>query len=267
MLLLLVLSALILLCAAGYRPAVRRYELKSPKIKRPVRLALISDLHSCRYGRNQSRLIRLIEAQNADAVFLAGDIVDDKLPEYRAYALCRELALKYPCFYVAGNHEFRTGRADEIKLRLKGMGITVLQGGCARVCVQGQQLLIFGLDDPEFGERAFQAQLCGVQGGTEYSILISHRPEYIESYLEHNLDLVLSGHAHGGQWRLPGLINGLYAPNQGFLPKYAGGLYEFGKSYFVVSRGLARETTPVPRIFNRPEIPVIDLVPEHYQNG
>ena len=86
MLLLLVLSALILLCAAGYRPAVRRYELKSPKIRRPVRLALISDLHSCRYGRNQSRLIRLIEAQNADAVFLAGDIVDDKLPEYRAYA-------------------------------------------------------------------------------------------------------------------------------------------------------------------------------------
>ena len=260
---LLILLALAVLLALGYRPAVRQYELKSAKIKKPVRFALITDLHSCRYGKNQTGLIRLIEGQKVDAVLFAGDIVDDRLPEERAYMLCRAMAERYPCFYAAGNHEYRTQKAEEIKRRLKDMGITVLQGGCAKTTIKGQQLLIFGVDDPEFEQNSFETQMRGIKGDESvYSILLSHRPEYIEEYLKHNLDLILSGHAHGGQWRLPGIINGVYAPNQGLFPKYAGGLYEFKWASFIVSRGLARETTPIPRIFNRPEVPVIELRPK-----
>ena len=91
-------------------------------------------------------------------------------------------------------------------------------------------------------------------------ILLSHHPEYYPRYLEgRNIDLIFSGHAHGGQWRIPFVLNGLYAPDQGLFPKYAGGKYEKDGSVMIVSRGLARETTPVPRIFNRPEIVIVNI--------
>lgn len=94
-----------------------------------------------------------------------------------------------------------------------------------------------------------------------FTLLLAHRPEYIDHYLDYNFDLILSGHAHGGQWRLPGIINGLYAPNQGLFPKYAGGQYNINGTVFIVSRGLSRESTRIPRIFNRPELVIIDIVP------
>ena len=92
-----------------------------------------------------------------------------------------------------------------------------------------------------------------------YTILLSHRPEWIETYQKYAFDLVLCGHAHGGQWRTPFLLNGLYAPHQGLFPKYAGGRYDYATGTMIVSRGLARESTPVPRIFNRPELVVVEL--------
>ena len=96
--------------------------------------------------------------------------------------------------------------------------------------------------------------------GTEiFTVLLSHRPELFEIYQKYEFDLVLSGHAHGGQWRIPGLLNGLFAPNQGLFPKYAGGRYDYAGGTMIVSRGLARESTKVPRIFNRPELVVVDV--------
>ena len=94
-----------------------------------------------------------------------------------------------------------------------------------------------------------------------YNIILSHRPEYFDTYEAHDYDLALCGHAHGGQWRIPGILNGLYAPNQGMFPKYAGGLYEEDGTTMIVSRGLARESTRVPRLYNRPELVIIDLLP------
>ena len=93
-----------------------------------------------------------------------------------------------------------------------------------------------------------------------FTVLLSHRPELAELYSTYPFDLVLSGHAHGGQWRIPGILNGLYAPHQGLFPEYAGGRYEFAQQTFIVSRGLARESTKVPRIFNRPELVIVDVV-------
>ena len=92
-----------------------------------------------------------------------------------------------------------------------------------------------------------------------FSVLLSHRPELVELYQEHDFDLVLCGHAHGGQWRIPEILNGLYAPNQGVFPKYAGGRYDFENQTMIVSRGLARESTLAPRIFNRPELVIVDI--------
>jgi len=97
-----------------------------------------------------------------------------------------------------------------------------------------------------------------------FSLLLSHRPDMTDLYESLRFDLVVSGHAHGGQWRIPLLLNGLYAPHQGLFPRYAGGLYRLNGTNLLVSRGLSRETTPLPRIFNRPEVVIVDIVPEKH---
>lgn len=93
---------------------------------------------------------------------------------------------------------------------------------------------------------------------------MAHRPNYIENYANYPFDVVLSGHAHGGQWRIPGLLNGLYAPGQGFFPKYAGGQYQLANTTFYVSRGLDTQYHPwLFRFYNRPELVIVDLVPKN----
>ncbi len=91
-------------------------------------------------------------------------------------------------------------------------------------------------------------------------MLLVHRPENYADYRKYAFDLVLCGHAHGGQWRIPGILNGLYAPSQGLFPKYAGGYYNEESVPMIVSRGLARESTIVPRFYNPPELVIVDLV-------
>ena len=93
-----------------------------------------------------------------------------------------------------------------------------------------------------------------------FNLLLIHAPDNFEDYARLGFDLVLCGHTHGGQWRIPGLLNGIYAPGQGLFPKYAGGLYEKDGTTMIVSRGLAKESTYIPRIFNRPELVIIDIV-------
>ncbi|MDE5792514.1 MAG: metallophosphoesterase, partial [Oscillospiraceae bacterium] len=118
-----------------------------------------------------------------------------------------------------------------------------------------------GVEDPvssNFNKQFKQIQEL-LKNNNNYKILLSHRPELFEDYVTANFDLVLAGHAHGGQWRIPVILNGLYAPDQGLFPKFAGGFYQKENTTMIVSRGLARESTRIPRIYNQPELVVIDL--------
>ena len=246
---------------------VQIYTVESGKVEAPVRLALLTDLHSCDYGEGQRELLDAVEEQDPDLVLLGGDIVDDgpEMPEERALATVEALAERWPTYYVTGNHEYRTGRVEEIKELLAGRGAVVLEGTCALVTVGEQTLQICGVDDPAVGAAVWQSQLEDVTVALEgdvCSILISHRPERVADYTGRGFDLVLSGHAHGGQWRIPLLGVGLIAPNQGLFPRYAGGTYDLEGTTLVVSRGLARESTRIPRLYNPPEVVVVDLVPE-----
>ena len=246
---------------------VQIYTVESGKVEAPVRLALLTDLHSCDYGEGQRELLDAVEEQDPDLVLLGGDIVDDgpEMPEERALATVEALAERWPTYYVTGNHEYRTGLAEEIKELLAGRGAVVLEGTCALVTVGEQTLQICGVDDPAVGAAVWQSQLEDVTVALEgdvCSILISHRPERVADYTGRGFDLVLSGHAHGGQWRIPLLGVGLIAPNQGLFPRYAGGTYDLEGTTLVVSRGLARESTRIPRLYNPPEVVVVDLVPE-----
>ena len=250
--------------------AVRTYTLETAKLDQPVRLLLLTDLHSTVHGREQQALIDLVRAQAPDAVLLAGDIADDEVPHRGTELLLAAVAGEYPCFYVTGNHEFWAEDTEEILEMFRRYGVTVLAGTWSDLTVRGQTIRIFGVDDPEGFEAApgeavpagwlEQWETCrsGLEEGT-FSVLLSHRPELTELYRGSGFDLVVSGHAHGGQVRVPLLLNGLYAPNQGFFPRYAGGLYDLDGTALAVSRGLS--ISRLPRVFNPPEAVVIDLVP------
>lgn len=239
------------------------YSVESGKLTAPIRLALVTDLHSCRYGEGQRELLDALAQQAPDAVLLGGDIIDDDIPRANGEHFVTEVAKVSPTYYVSGNHEYRTDEIEGIKDFIRSAGAVVLEGDCAPLTVNGQVIDICGVDDPEgIGDPAFRAQLFSAvqeSDSTRFTVLLSHRPEYIDLYRSYPFDLILSGHAHGGQWRIPGVLNGLLAPNQGFFPKYAGGRCDFPDCTFIVSRGLARETTKIPRLFNPPELVIIDV--------
>ncbi len=237
------------------------YTIKSKKIKKDVNIVLLTDHHGCYYGDEQEILIDDIEKIKPDIILYSGDIFDDRLPFDNTITLLKNLKGKYPAFYVTGNHEVRTEKLDEIKEILINNKIEILDGINKRVLLNDNKLLLGGLSDPEL--KLEQLNLLEKSNDLEFSILLSHRPELTEEYNDIGYDLVVTGHAHGGQWAIPKLLNGLYAPNQGIFPKYAGGIYNLKNTILIVSRGLAKESTKfVPRIFNKPEIVNIILEKE-----
>lgn len=257
-------SAAVLVSALDARLTVRRYEVDAP-LEAPVRLALVSDLHSCRYGEGQARLLDALDRQSPDAVLLAGDILDDEMAPAPALQFLSAAAERWPCVYVSGNHEVWTGRLPEILSHIEALGVHVLQGGRITLTLRGASIDLLGLDDPAVGTSLYSRErdaLAALPETGHFSILLAHRPERYPDYAPLNCDLILNGHAHGGQWRIPGLLNGLYAPNQGLFPAHAGGQYpRDGGQVQIVSRGLARESTLVPRVWNRPEVVIVDLIP------
>ena len=260
----LIVLAALAVSAFDARLITRTYTVAA-ELAAPHRIALVTDLHSCAYGEGQRTLIEAVRAASPDTVLLGGDIFDDNIPNDNAAAFLTVIAAEYPCYYVTGNHEFWDGEAGfaEMMAILADCGVTVLDGERVELA---PGLVLSGIDDPVKYKNAgdgggFSRELAALapDGGTDFHILLSHRPEFFEDYAALGFDLVLCGHAHGGQWRIPGLVNGVYAPNQGILPPYAGGRYDAGGTTMIVSRGLARETTAVPRIWNRPELVVVEV--------
>ncbi len=251
-----------------------RYEVKDKRISHPVRIALVTDLHSCAYGRNQRKLLEALRAEDPDLILLDGDIFDDDLPDGNTMAFLKGLPSGTPCYYVPGNHEHRIGEPGftQTMEALEACGVIRLDGKMIPAEINGTRLNLCGADDPaawfdsgrsadheNYDFREQVARLASLAGDGAYTILLSHRPEWFDLYSQYDFDLALAGHAHGGQWRIPGILNGLYAPNQGLFPKYAGGRYEKNGTTMIVSRGLARESAWVPRIYNRPELVMVEL--------
>lgn len=235
-----------------------------------LRVVMLSDLHSYVYPQRQQSLLAEIARQQPDVIVLCGDIVDDKQPEAGAFLLLSALTETAPSYYVSGNHEWWSGHTEQIFSEIEQCGITVLRGEDAIIRSGETDYRICGIDDPaslgsrtvrSYGTAAdYRAQLADafVQLPTDsINILLAHRPEYIADYAALPVDLTLCGHAHGGQWRIPFLLNGLIAPNQGFFPQYAGGQYQYDDMVEIVGRGLVRDWKP--RVFNPPELVVVDV--------
>ncbi len=259
--------ALLLAVAFDQRLIVRRYTVMSDKLDAPVRLAVLADLHECDYGPEGIELLQATELQGVDAFLIVGDLFGDESDYTYAASVLRTMAAHYPCYYVTGNHEYWTGEVDRLIRIVEDCGVTVLnmESDLLTIGWGGIQLRICGIPDPYATvysgapDTATQLEQAAaqIQPG-EFAILLAHRPELIEQYAQYPFDLVVAGHAHGGQVRIPGLVNGLYAPNQGWFPAHAGGAYSVGDTTLIVSRGLGAGN-PLPRVFNRPELVIIEL--------
>ena len=249
--------------------AVSHFTIESDKINDKVRLMLIADLHSCDYGNGQERLLNKVYNENPDIVLLCGDIFDDELSTDNTIKFLQGIAGKYPCYFVFGNHEFWSGKIDELEAIFTTYGVKGLRGTSAIIGVRDDVINISGIDDPDtdrydhnslsYADQLYSLGRRSIDPNV-FTLLMSHRPERMDEFLALDFDLIVAGHAHGGQWRIPFILeNGLLAPNQGFFPRYTNGKYCLGETVLIVSRGLARESTAVPRLFNRPEIVVITV--------
>ena len=263
----LAILVILTLIALDERLILRTYTVASPKLTAEVRLAVVTDFHS---SDNADDVVAMVASCAPDAVLLVGDLFDDDTqnrPTERTLSLMRQLSALYPCYYVSGNHEAWTGEMDALYQQTEEAGVTVLRMSSGVLTVRGQRIALCGVPDPyemvfsgaPDTEEQLRQALENVDSA-DFTVLLAHRPELLAKYAQFPLDLVVSGHAHGGQVRIPGVLNGLYAPNQGWFPKLAGGAYTQDGTTLIVSRGLAVRTR-LPRIFNRPEVVLVRCVP------
>lgn len=248
------------------RRVTRQYTVATDKIAAgSLRLILISDLHAMRYGKKQEHLLSEIAALKPDLLLFAGDVLAEDKDRAPALELLEAIGKRYPCYYVTGNHEYRSDKPDEVRAIVRSYGITMLCGTSVLCDTACGQIRIAGIDDlQEAGLEGALAQAETALNNDDgvFTVFLCHHPELSVRFAKEYgkaFDLALSGHAHGGQWRIPGLINGVFAPHQGIFPKYAGGLYDLGENRtLVVGRGLGK-SFPIPRIFNPPELVCIDV--------
>lgn len=251
----------VLLAVMSFPLKTVHYSIPTNEVTEPVRIIQVSDLHSSWYGKEMNTLINAVRKEAPDAVVLTGDIYDDIVNNDNTRTFLKAVSAEYPCFYISGNHELRRNGWKTYREEAKSMGITVLEGENADF----MGIALCGASETGDGRLTFDESVekCAENAGDGFNVLLAHYPENIDFYRSFGkFDLILSGHAHGGQWRVPFLINGIFSPDQGIFPEYAGGEYRFDSETMIVSRGLERTKKPVPRIFNNPELVVIDIVPE-----
>ena len=230
------------------------------------RIAQVSDLHNAEFGDRNQRLLEMLREAEPDMIAITGDLIDSRKTNIAVALAFAEEAVKFaPCYYVSGKHEARVSEYQELKTGLEAAGVTVLDDAQVKIEVSGESITVIGVNDPSFhadyltsDAAVMDRKLSELSSeDASFTILLSHRPELFDAYAAHEMDLVLTGHAHGGQFRLP-LIGGLIAPNQGLFPKYDDGLYSVGNTNMIVSRGLGNSIIPF-RFNNRPEVVLIEL--------
>ena len=249
---------------------VNGYEIQSNDISEAFsdfRIAQISDLHNAEFGKDNETLIRMLAQTEPDIIVLTGDLIDSRNTDVEtALDFARQAVEIAPVYYASGNHESRVTAYMDLKMGLVNAGVIVLENQKVEITRGQEHITLIGIDDPSFRESYLFGDAAGVaeqvigdlqEASDGYTILLSHRPELFDVYVDTGMDLVFSGHAHGGQFRLP-FAGGLVAPNQGFFPEYDAGKFIEENTTMIVSRGVGNSIIPV-RVNNRPEIVVATL--------
>ena len=259
--------------------SVKICDLYLPEGFDKTKILHVSDLHSANFGKNQSTIIEKSKELKPDYVFITGDLIDRKS---KKIAPILEYVLKLkkiaPVFCITGNHEWQAGKSGRKLLDiLQDQGITILHDRATTLQKNGDVITLLGIDDPycynpkadmeydRIRAKKFIERLVRLSKDkfSAYTILLSHRPEFFYFYKRVNINLVFSGHAHGGQFRIPKL-GGVLAPHQGFFPKYSEGVISEEKTTMIVSRGLGNSTFPI-RINNSPELVLVTLATDSFK--
>lgn len=236
---------------------------KLPKTFEGYKIVQISDLHNKDF---HGRLSKKIQEANPDIIVITGDLMDRRRTRIDVVEeFLREITPIAPIYFVSGNHEQWSDKYIELKEIIKKYKVQIIDNSYMKLSKGDSVLGLMGIADPAIKQNesdAFymkkQLKALFLETNTDFNILLSHRPEQFGIYEAMRVDLVFSGHAHGGQIRIP-FIGGLVAPNQGIFPKYTSGIYSKGETSMVVSRGLGNSVFPL-RIFNPPEIVVVTLI-------
>ena len=256
---------------------VTNYKIKSNKIKENMRIVLISDNHNNEFGQDNKRLIDKITDQNPDLILLDGDMINEEADNAETVIhLVKELKKSVPVYYALGNHEigYLERKTSHLLNQLKRAGAIVLDQKYKNIIIKGNKIRIGGLYEYAFAvddegniskERMkpnLRSFLEDFQSSDAFKIMMSHRPDsfiFGQAADTWKIDLVVSGHAHGGQVILPGM-GGLYGADQGWFPKYVDGIHHFKTvKNMIITRGLGSDKEKLPRFNNIPEIVVIDL--------
>lgn len=246
--------------------ALQRSDVRIEKANLPAEfdgytIAHISDLHNAELGKDNEALLSMIETAAPDIIAVTGDLVDSRRTDLEVSIRFMERAVKIaPCYYVTGNHEASlTKEYPTLEKELSKVGVRVLRNEEITIEKGGGFISIIGLDDPNFSNLSptdFIEEQLKDRDMSAFTVLLAHRPELFSTYVNYDIDLVLCGHAHGGQFRI--FNQGIFAPGQGVFPKYTQGVFTDGKTSMVVSRGIGNSAFPF-RINNRPEVVIIQL--------
>ena len=251
---------------------ITRYTVTSNRLPHSFdgyKIAVVSDLHNVQFGNNNSQLVEKIKKEHPDIIAITGDLVDSNRTDIEiAIQLVSQLTEIAPCYYVTGNHEaWINEQYQELEKGLIAENVVILHDNVIQLTKGSETIQIAGQDDPYFTntdtyiqESMLQTRINNMSLSNEYCILLSHRPEMFEAYVSEEFDLVLSGHAHGGQFRVP-FIGGIIAPDQGLFPEFDAGKYSKNNTIMIVSRGIGNSIIPV-RFNNRPEIVIVELISE-----
>ena len=241
---------------------------KVPKSFDGFKIVQVSDFHNAYFGRRSKHLLEAVEVAAPDAIVITGDIVDRRTPYLkRAAVLVEKITAIQKTFYVTGNHEAHYKHFNKLYDVIGKSDVRNITKHSAELERNGEKINLAGINDVWFfGDevnpetyRNFKQELADKVNilPHDFTVLLAHRPELLPVYSKNDVDLVFSGHAHGGQIRLP-VVKGLYAPHQGVNPKYTEGMHEQNGTTMVVSRGLGNSRFPF-RVFNHPEVVVVEL--------
>lgn len=239
------------------------------------KIAQVSDIHCDKVGLSDLTFLSKIKKFAPDIIVITGDILDSYKNDMDvAYNILSQLSVIAPCYFISGNHELRLPKEySELKVMLSKLKITHLHNESILLNRNQDFINLVGVEDYNFfknednlNHRAnFKKTLDNLYSSEYFNILLSHRPEKFPIYAETRYDLIFSGHAHGGQWRIP-FIGGVFSPSQGFFPKYTSGCYTKDSSTLIVSRGLGNSSFPI-RINNRIELVLVTLKKREIQKS
>ncbi len=250
----IIIIVLVIFVIVGFdtRLKIVKYHIKGND---NLKIVLLSDLHGCYYGKKMHTITDVIEKEKPDMVFLIGDMFDKDISFKNTEILLENI--EFPMYLIMGDAEYQAGKLDKIEKILIKNKVTILDD--STVVFNDMKVNISGISDSVNGLNIEEKLDLLAVNSDSYNILLAHRPENIDIYRKYDFDLICSGHANGGRWRIPFLINGLYTEEEGMFPKYAGGLYQFNDLNFIVSRGLSIENNRIPRFYNRPELIIINI--------